>query len=102
MSPLAQSASCPECESVSRRIHSRYDRTLADASIGNRASRLVLRVRRFLCPSAECGRRTLNSQTGGTCPGSSVWSAGYACRVGMSRSPHEQHRGRRRCAHAGA
>ncbi|MDF3311454.1 transposase family protein [Rhodococcus sp. T2V] len=50
-SPLAQSASCPACEGLSWRIHSRYDRTLADASIGNRPSRLVLRVRRFLCPS---------------------------------------------------
>ncbi|MGV9746196.1 transposase family protein [Rhodococcus zopfii] len=65
MSPLAQSASCPECESVSRRIHSRYGRTLADASIGNRASRLVLRVRRILCPSTECSRRTFAEQIEG-------------------------------------
>lgn len=50
---------------MSRRILSRYDRTLADASIGNRASRLVLRVRRFLCPSAECGRRTFVEQIDG-------------------------------------
>ena len=65
VSPLTQSASCPQCESVSRRIHSRYDRTLADAAIGNRPSRLVLRVRRFLCPSIECSRRTFAEQIEG-------------------------------------
>ncbi|MFF2115000.1 transposase family protein [Rhodococcus koreensis] len=51
-SPLAQFASCPACEGVSRRIHSRYDRILADASIGNRPSRLMLRMRWFSCPSS--------------------------------------------------
>uniref|UniRef100_UPI003975E1AC ISL3 family transposase n=1 Tax=Rhodococcus rhodochrous TaxID=1829 RepID=UPI003975E1AC len=65
VSPLAQSASCPECECVSRRIHSRYDRTLADAAVGNRPSCLILRVRRFLCPSTECTRRTFAEQVEG-------------------------------------
>lgn len=50
---------------MSRRIHSRYDRTLADAAIGNRPSHLVLRVRRFLCLSTECGRRTFAEQIDG-------------------------------------
>lgn len=61
-SPLAESASCPACESVSRQVHSRYDRTRADTSIGNRPSRLVLRVCRFLCPSTECDHRTSAGQ----------------------------------------
>ncbi|WP_442792845.1 transposase family protein [Rhodococcus sp. DMF-1] len=62
---MAQSASCPECGSVSRRVHSRYDRTLADAAVGNRPSCLILRVRRFLCPNAECSRRTFAEQIDG-------------------------------------
>ncbi|WP_120284427.1 transposase family protein [Rhodococcus rhodochrous] len=42
------------CGNKSVRVHSRYDRTLADAAIGNRPSRLVLWVRRFLCPNGQC------------------------------------------------
>lgn len=50
---------------MSRRIHSRYDRTLADTAVGNRPSCLILRVRRFLCPSIECTRRTFAEQIEG-------------------------------------
>lgn len=45
--PLAASALCPICGSSSQHANSRYDRTLADASIGNRPSFPVLRARRF-------------------------------------------------------
>ncbi|UYF97226.1 ISL3 family transposase (plasmid) [Rhodococcus aetherivorans] len=60
-----QDASCPDCGNKSVRVRSRYDRTLADAAIGNRPSRLVLRVRRFLCPNGQCSRRTFAEQING-------------------------------------
>ncbi|MFD7046180.1 transposase family protein, partial [Rhodococcus jostii] len=40
-SPLSVSASCPACGDTSDRVHSRYERTVADTAIGNRPSRLV-------------------------------------------------------------
>lgn len=64
-SPLSVSASCPTCGDTSERVHSRYERTVADAAIGNRPSRLVLRVRRFLCSSTACDRRTFAEQIDG-------------------------------------
>lgn len=62
---VTQVASCPDCGNRAQRVHSRYDRTLADAAVGNRPSRLVLRVRRFLCPNMECSRRTFAEQIEG-------------------------------------
>ncbi|MFC9769312.1 ISL3 family transposase [Rhodococcus jostii] len=64
-SPLSVSASCPACGDTSDRVHSRYERTVADTAIGNRPSRLVLRVRRFLCLTADCERRTFAEQIDG-------------------------------------
>ncbi|MFV9453503.1 transposase family protein [Rhodococcus sp. NM-2] len=59
------SASCPTCGDTSERVHSRYERTVVDTAIGNRPSRLVLRVRRFLCSSTACDRRTFAEQIDG-------------------------------------
>ncbi|MFD7044389.1 transposase family protein, partial [Rhodococcus jostii] len=64
-SPLSVSASCPACGDTSDRVHSRYERTVADTAIGNRPSRLVLRVRRFLCLTSDCERRTFAEQIDG-------------------------------------
>ncbi|WAM19537.1 ISL3 family transposase (plasmid) [Rhodococcus sp. JS3073] len=64
-SALSVSASCPACGDTSDRVHSRYERTVADTAIGNRPSRLVLRVRRFLCLTADCERRTFAEQIDG-------------------------------------
>jgi len=46
-SPMQQSASCPECHTDSSKVHSYYDRTLADLSFGIRKVVLHLDVRRF-------------------------------------------------------
>src|SRR4051812_39855139 len=49
-------ASCPRCCTPSARVHSRYERTLADLPWQGVAVVLKLRVRRFFCASNECPR----------------------------------------------
>lgn len=49
-------ACCPLCDQPSRRVHSRYTRTLADLPCQGRVVRLLLRVRRFFCATPECPR----------------------------------------------
>jgi len=48
---------CPLCGAASRRIHSRYSRTLADLPWGSHCVRLHLTVRKFRCLNAACPRR---------------------------------------------
>ena len=49
---------CPECRQPTRRIHSRYTRTLADLPCQGRAVRLLVQVRRFFCDAPACSRKT--------------------------------------------
>jgi transposase len=53
-----RSASCPDCASVSSRVHSRYSRQLADLPWSGRRVRLMLQVRRFFCRRSACPRKT--------------------------------------------
>lgn len=53
---------CPECGTVSGRVHSRYVRTLADLPFGDHAVIHLLHVRRFFCESESCSRRTFSEQ----------------------------------------
>jgi transposase len=48
---------CPECGRPSRRVHSRYRRTLADLPWHGLRVRLALSVRKFFCDTAACPRR---------------------------------------------
>ena len=50
-------ACCPLCGRRSKRVHSRYERTLADLSWGTHAVTLRLRVRRLFCQNVRCTRR---------------------------------------------
>jgi len=50
-------AVCPRCGQVSRKIHSRYQRTLADLPMSGLAVRLVCQVKKFFCRHSECSRR---------------------------------------------
>jgi len=59
-SPMQQSASCPECHTDSSKVHSYYDRTLADLSFGIRKVVLHLDVRRFFCINPGCKRATFS------------------------------------------
>ncbi len=61
----AEGAACPGCGQRSARVHSRYERRLADAPIAGRAVQVRLRVRRFFCPNAECVARTFAEQPDG-------------------------------------
>ena len=53
----AKAGACPDCGSLSERVHSRYRRRLADLPISGRPVRLVVVARRFHCDAAMCGRR---------------------------------------------
>jgi transposase len=61
----APEAACPKCGTSSRRVHSRYARTLADAAIGGRQVAIELRVRRFFCTAPGCKRKTFAEQVDG-------------------------------------
>ncbi|MEW1552083.1 transposase family protein, partial [Streptomyces tsukubensis] len=56
---------CPACGTSSGRVHSRYARTLADTAVAGRAVGIELRVRRFFCDDAACGKRTFAEQVDG-------------------------------------
>ena len=58
-------ARCPDCSTVSRRVHSRYERRLLDAPVAGRETVLHLRVRRFFCTLADCVRRIFAEQIDG-------------------------------------
>jgi transposase len=50
-------ARCPLCGRRSKRVHSRYERTLADLPWGEYAVVVHLKVRRLFCDNAGCERR---------------------------------------------
>jgi transposase len=61
----ASMAACPGCGTVSRRVHSRYERRLLDTAAGGCEVMICLEVRRFLCLSAQCAKRTFAEQVSG-------------------------------------
>ena len=54
---IAPTAACPLCESDTRRVHSRYTRCLDDLPCLGRSVRLLVAIRRFVCPRPDCPRR---------------------------------------------
>jgi transposase len=50
-------ARCPSCSRPSGRIHSRYQRTLADLPWADFQVRLEVRVHKFFCSHPACHRR---------------------------------------------
>jgi len=63
--PAGCEATCPGCGAPSRRVHSRYQRYLADPGLGGRPTTLCLTVRRFFCDVAACARKTFAEQVAG-------------------------------------
>jgi transposase len=61
----ADGASCPRCGGSSGKVHSTYQRRLADAAIGGRRVRIRLRTRRFFCGNPDCPARTFAEQVSG-------------------------------------
>jgi hypothetical protein len=51
-------AACPDCTVLSRRVHSRYDRTLHDLAWQGRPVTLRVQARRFRCLNLACPRQT--------------------------------------------
>lgn len=50
-------ARCPRCDTPSRRVHSRYSRTLADLPWNGVPVKLRLTIRRFMCDRTDCQQR---------------------------------------------
>ncbi|WP_190814214.1 ISL3 family transposase [Saccharopolyspora pogona] len=63
--PKAKDALCPGCGVRSSKVHSRYDRGLADAAVGGQPVALRLQVRRFFCGDHDCRVRTFAEQIDG-------------------------------------
>ncbi|MCX5231406.1 ISL3 family transposase [Streptomyces sp. NBC_00233] len=51
-------AACPECGRFADRVHDRYQRRLKDLPIAEESFVIRLTVRRFICGSLDCPRRT--------------------------------------------
>ncbi len=56
--PRLPTAACPDCRAPSSRVHSRYERRLADLPWQGRPVAVRIRARRFLCAQPACPRRT--------------------------------------------
>jgi len=53
---------CPLCQELTCRIHSYYQRTLADLPWAGFKVRLQLQVRRFFCLNPECKRKIFSER----------------------------------------
>ncbi|WRZ87780.1 ISL3 family transposase [Streptomyces sp. NBC_01007] len=62
---LDGAAPCPDCELPSNRVHSCYERCLADSPIGDQPVLIEVTVRRLYCGNGLCGRRTFVEQVAG-------------------------------------
>jgi transposase len=56
VSSTQTTAQCPLCNSVSDRVHSRYERTLQDVGLAHYRMTLQLQVRKFFCFNSACPR----------------------------------------------
>ena len=54
---IAASATCPRCGQASRRVHSCYQRKLADLPSHGKTVVIQLHARRFFCTAAACDRK---------------------------------------------
>ncbi|MFE0086166.1 ISL3 family transposase, partial [[Kitasatospora] papulosa] len=61
----ASQAVCPQCGEASGRVHSGYQRRLADTAVGGRPVVIQLRVRRFRCTGRSCPKTTFAEQITG-------------------------------------
>src|SRR5258707_8068655 len=57
MRAASPTAPCPCCGTISKRIQSRYTRTVRDLPASGRPVHLVLHVRRFFCQESTCIRK---------------------------------------------
>lgn len=57
LTSTAVTAPCLRCQSIATRIHSHYQRTLADLPVLQHPVRLILHARRFFCDNPACTQR---------------------------------------------
>jgi transposase len=62
MTTSTTSAVCPDCGTLATRVHSRYDRTLADLPWASMPVQICLTVQRFFCDQASCRRATFTER----------------------------------------
>lgn len=61
----ASSALCPGCQREASRVHSHYQRTLADLPLAHIPVQIHLHVRRFFCDNTTCTRKTFSEPVPG-------------------------------------
>jgi transposase len=61
----AREVACPGCGVMSRRVHSRYQRKLADTASGGQEVLIRLGARRFFCSNGACAKATFAEQVPG-------------------------------------
>jgi transposase len=61
----AEGAACPRCRRPWARVHSSYERRLADAPVGGQPVVIRLTVRRFFCGNPDCAAVTFAEQVDG-------------------------------------
>jgi len=62
MTTSTATALCPDCGTLATRVHSRYDRTLADLPWAETPVRICLTVQRFFCDQVSCRRATFSER----------------------------------------
>ena len=80
-------AACPQCQQLSRRVHSQYRRTVADLPCAGRRVVLHLTVRKFVCGTPSCPQQFFTERLatlGIVCP----HDQSVACRRTSSRDAH--------------
>ena len=61
----ASRVTCPDCQRETTRVHSHYQRTLADLPLAHVPVQFHLHVRRFFCDQANCPRTTFSEPVPG-------------------------------------
>ena len=64
--PALRTAACPACGSASARVHSTYQRSLADLPSHGQAVRIRVSTRRFRCVLASCRQRIFTERLAAT------------------------------------
>ena len=77
----ARTAACPLCGLLSRRIHSRYVRQVADLPCSGQKVRLQVTTRRFVCDAPHCRRRVFAERFGEVLPERSRRTSRLECIV---------------------
>ena len=75
-STRAVEAVCPACGTVSRWVHSRYERRLSDTAVAGQETMIHLQVRRFFCRSETCKKTTFAEQVPGLTTRYGRWTNG--------------------------